>query len=395
MAIARPTHHTNAGDAESAWRAYLPGTAGAAYLVAWIAGLLAWPVNLALNATSGQVAASYRAHPAEAAVQFLLVEGLAGLLLGIVLVCQLRAGSDRSGRLATGPAALGAIAVITSVSQCFIGLFAVAAATGGNVATSGTLTEAVTRLDGVKMLALVAATAWIAASGAALPRWLRVATVPLGLALIASGYAYLTLSNGLAWTPFVSLPLLLLWVAGAGITLTVAARRRDLPMLSPRTGKARDADLVAKRHNGAVANVPAARHLLRAKDLADARYFEPLAVADLAAAAGLSPAHFSRQFKAAFGESPHQYLLTRRLERAAALLCATDWSVAAICFAVGAQSVGSFTASFHRVFGMAPLAYRAAYPPAARHLRIPRCVALAYGRPQNRTFREDKAVPAP
>lgn len=149
------------------------------------------------------------------------------------------------------------------------------------------------------------------------------------------------------------------------------------------------------RHNGVVGNVPPARHLLRAKDLADARYFEPLAVADLAAAAGLSPAHFSRRFKAAFGESPHQYLLTRRLERASALLRATDWSVAAICFAVGAQSLGSFTASFHRVFGLTPVAYRAAYPPAESHLRIPRCVALAYGRPQNRTFREDKAAPAP
>src|ERR687892_738829 len=64
--------------------------------------------------------------------------------------------------------------------------------------------------------------------------------------------------------------------------------------------------------------VPATRHLLRAKDLADARYFEPLAVADLARAARLSPAHFSREFKRTFGESPHQYLLTRRLERAAA-----------------------------------------------------------------------------
>ena len=140
---------------------------------------------------------------------------------------------------------------------------------------------------------------------------------------------------------------------------------------------------------------PTARHLLRAKDLADARYADPLGVDDLAAAAGLSRAHFSRRFKATFGASPHQYLLTRRLERAAALLRATDWPVADICFAVGAQGVGSFTASFHRVFGLAPLAYRAAYPPAERHLRIPRCVALAYGRPQNRTFREDKQAAPP
>jgi len=145
---------------------------------------------------------------------------------------------------------------------------------------------------------------------------------------------------------------------------------------------------------GSVANVHTARHLLRAKDLADARYFEPLTVADLAAAAGLSPAHFSMRFKAAFGESPHQYLLTRRLERAAALLRATDWTVADICFAVGAESVGSFTTSFRRVFGVAPLAYRAAYPPAEQHLRIPRCVAMAYGRPKNRTFREDSGGPS-
>src|SRR5262249_37032666 len=143
------------------------------------------------------------------------------------------------------------------------------------------------------------------------------------------------------------------------------------------------------RHNGAVANVPAARHLLRAKDLADARYFEPLAVADLAAAAGLSPAHFSRRFKATFGESPHQYLLTRRLERAAALLRASAGRVAAFAFGVGMRSVGSSRAGFPGVFGMPPRASGAAYPPAERHLRIPRCVALAYGRPQNRTFRED------
>ena len=134
--------------------------------------------------------------------------------------------------------------------------------------------------------------------------------------------------------------------------------------------------------------VPPARHLLRAKDLDDARYFEPLTVVDLARAAGLSPAHFSRAFRRTFGEAPHQYLLTRRLERAAALLRNTDRSVTDICFAVGLTSVGSFITSFGRVYGAAPLAYRASFPPPRRHIRIPDCVTLAYGRPQNRTFRE-------
>lgn len=138
-----------------------------------------------------------------------------------------------------------------------------------------------------------------------------------------------------------------------------------------------------------MAELPLARHLLRARDLADVRYAEPLRVADLAAAAGLSPAYFSRQFKGAFGESPHQYLLTRRLERAAALLRTTDWPVADIAFSVGAESLGSFTTSFRRIFGRTPLAYRVVFPSPARHVRIPNCVALAYGRPKNRTFRED------
>jgi AraC-like DNA-binding protein len=140
-----------------------------------------------------------------------------------------------------------------------------------------------------------------------------------------------------------------------------------------------------------MAFVPPARHLLRAKDLADARYFEPLGVDDLAAAARLSQAHFSREFRAAFGESPHQYLLTRRLERAAALLRTTDNSVAEICFAVGLQSVGSFTTSFGRVHGMSPTAYRARFPPALAHAVVPMCVTRAYGRPSNRTFREDRS----
>jgi AraC-like DNA-binding protein len=138
-----------------------------------------------------------------------------------------------------------------------------------------------------------------------------------------------------------------------------------------------------------MAFVPPARHLLRAKDLADARYVEPLEVDDLAGVAGLSRAHFSREFRRAFGESPHAYLLTRRLERAAALLRSTDRTAADICFAVGLKSVGSFTTSFTRTYGRSPTAYRAEFPPAAQRALIPTCVLRAHGRPQHRTFRED------
>jgi AraC-like DNA-binding protein len=139
--------------------------------------------------------------------------------------------------------------------------------------------------------------------------------------------------------------------------------------------------------------LPPARHLLRARDLADARYFDPLGVDDLARAAGLSRGHFSGEFRRTFGESPHAYLLTRRLERAAALLRTTDRSVAEICVAVGLTSIGSFTTSFKRAYGLPPTAYRTRFPPAAAHALVPTCFLRAYGRPQHRTFREDSAPP--
>jgi len=137
---------------------------------------------------------------------------------------------------------------------------------------------------------------------------------------------------------------------------------------------------------------PTARHLLRAKDLADARYADPLDVDDLAAAAGLSRAHFSREFRRAFGESPHAYLPTRRLERAAALLRTTDRSVVEVCLSVGLQSLGSFTTSFTRTYGMSPTAYREAFPPASHLAVVPSCILRAYGRPQRSTFREDNSA---
>ena len=122
-----------------------------------------------------------------------------------------------------------------------------------------------------------------------------------------------------------------------------------------------------------------ARHLLRAKDLADARYPDPLGVDDMAGAAGLSKAHFSREFRRAFGESPHHYLLSRRLERAAALLRMTDWSVAEVCFEVVLRSVGSFTTSFKRAYGQ---------PPAATFAKVPSCVLRTYLRPQTARFKK-------
>ncbi|HUG86566.1 MAG TPA: AraC family transcriptional regulator [Euzebya sp.] len=140
-----------------------------------------------------------------------------------------------------------------------------------------------------------------------------------------------------------------------------------------------------------MASLPPARHLLRAKDLADARYADPIRVADMAKAAGLSPAHFSREFSRTFGEAPHAYLLTRRLERSASLLRSTDRTVTDICFMVGLESVGSFTTSFRRMFGVTPTQYRASHPPASDLARVPACIVRAHSRPENRTFREDAA----
>ena len=134
--------------------------------------------------------------------------------------------------------------------------------------------------------------------------------------------------------------------------------------------------------------VPPARHLLRARDLIDARYREPLDVAALAKAAHASPAHFTREFRRAFGETPHHYLLTRRMERAASLLQSTDHSVASICMEVGLTSVGSFTTSFKRTYAMTPTEYRDAYPPAAAYARIPVCYQMKMGKPTRRAVLE-------
>ncbi|MFB6714656.1 helix-turn-helix transcriptional regulator [Streptomyces sp. NPDC056237] len=111
----------------------------------------------------------------------------------------------------------------------------------------------------------------------------------------------------------------------------------------------------------------------------DRSYAEPLDVPALARASHMSPGHFSRSFRAAFGETPYSYLMTRRIERAKALLRRGDLSVTEVCFAVGCTSLGSFSSRFTELVGESPSAYRArAHEQGAG---IPACVAKILTRP--------------
>lgn len=125
-----------------------------------------------------------------------------------------------------------------------------------------------------------------------------------------------------------------------------------------------------------------ARRLLRAKDFIDRHYEEPLRVEVVAQVAHQSAAHFARQFHRAFGETPHQYLQTRRLERAAHLLRNTDYTFARIAVSVGLSGVGTFTSAFHRVYGQTPTEYRAHHLPGLVDRVIPTCIREAINRPR-------------
>jgi AraC-like DNA-binding protein len=127
--------------------------------------------------------------------------------------------------------------------------------------------------------------------------------------------------------------------------------------------------------------VPLSRHLLRVRDLIDRAYAEQLDVAALARSASVSPAYFSRSFKSAFGETPHQYLMSRRMERAMALLRAGDLSVTEVCFAVGFSSLGSFSTQFRRFVGDSPSAYRRRDGHAELG-KVPSCYVRLWTRPR-------------
>jgi AraC-like DNA-binding protein len=120
------------------------------------------------------------------------------------------------------------------------------------------------------------------------------------------------------------------------------------------------------------------RRLLRARDAMDRAYAEPLDVATVAAVAHLSEAHFSRSFRACFGETPHRYLQRRRVERSMFLLRETDRSVTDVCFDVGFSSLGTFSRTFREIVGEAPSEYRLGHPP----IEAPHCFQMAATRPR-------------
>ena len=126
-------------------------------------------------------------------------------------------------------------------------------------------------------------------------------------------------------------------------------------------------------------------HLRRARDLMDREYARPLDVPALAREALMSSAHFSRQFRAAYGETPYSYLMTRRIEGAKALLRHPDMSVTEVCFAVGCTSLGSFSARFTELVGETPSSYRARDHSALQS--VPGCVAKDLTRPARKPSR--------
>lgn len=122
------------------------------------------------------------------------------------------------------------------------------------------------------------------------------------------------------------------------------------------------------------------KRLRRARDRMDREFSQPLDVPALARTALMSPAHFSRRFRATYAETPYSYLMTRRIERAKALLRQGDLSVTEVCFAVGCTSLGSFSAKFTQLVGQPPSTYRTADHEALR--TIPPCEARILTRPR-------------
>ena len=218
--------------------------AGLVYVAAWIVGLGIWPSNVAITDSSREVVNVYGAHRSVGVVQFLLVEGVAAIALVFVIVAVARA-AGHAGAVAPSRFILGAglTACLVSVVEGVLGVVLVTSlASPAHVHRAGEVFDAINRLDGVKMLLLatVITTAALARRELGLPRWLSATGVMASLALLVSGVGYLALDGDLADAAFLSLPLLLIWVAGTGVALgrrqaedgsgrKVAGLRQSLP----------------------------------------------------------------------------------------------------------------------------------------------------------------------
>ena len=215
-------------EAPRGWFRSVPAFAGIGYGIAWVAGLAAWPSNLAIDASEREIVSLYAAHMRQATAQYLLVEGLAGLFLGTVLFYCLRYASRRDRTWTSRAALVGAVVVAISLLQCLLGLVLVSSASKGHSGQSDDIYQLINRLDGVKQLLLgvfVVMLVGLLRTTFNYPLWLGRTAVILGIALVPSGLAYLLLWNALAGSTFVSLPLLILWVAGTGIWLTGESQR--------------------------------------------------------------------------------------------------------------------------------------------------------------------------
>ena len=207
-----------------------PALAGITYSTAWVLGLVVWPSNLDVDATDAKVVSTFGAHQVAAMTQFLLVEGIAAIALAVVVLAlgqaARRRGAARFGRATVGA---GLAAAALSLIQCALGLWlAGSAAPDGRTDQAGRLFDLINRIDGVKMFALAA----MAVAGVGLvrrgvlPRWLGYTAAFLATALILSGVGYLLLNTTFAQAVFVSGPLLLVWVTGAGVAVARTSAMR-------------------------------------------------------------------------------------------------------------------------------------------------------------------------
>lgn len=204
-----------------------PAVAGLVYLAAWVAGLTLFSADVDLGGSGSAVISAYAGHEGAAALQSVLVHGVAALaLLGVVLPLGRRARSWGAGRAIT---VAGSAAAAISLVQCALGLWLAGAVARDDAGASGVTYHLINRLDGLKMVALGAlAVAGVVAARrvSLLPRWL----VPVGIALAASiavsAVGYLLLLAGPAVAAFVSLPLLLVWVTASGVAYGRASAPR-------------------------------------------------------------------------------------------------------------------------------------------------------------------------